>query len=156
MTTASIWGYASLFDVPDLCGDMVSRGAFLTCLHKRSVDDIKMLYQHNAHDPIGVWTHIVEDDLGLRVVGEVNLSVQQGSEAYALLEQGALTGLSIGFNTVKARRANGGRELTAIDLWEISLVTFPMLPGAQVTPGHEPNDPEVHVALQNLTRLMRV
>jgi uncharacterized protein len=79
-----------------------------------------------------------EDARGLLVKGRLLLDVQAAREAKALLEAGAIDGLSIGYRTLRAEKAAGGRLLHEIDLWEVSLVTFPMLPEARVHAGeHE-------------------
>jgi Escherichia/Staphylococcus phage prohead protease len=54
-------GYASLFGVPDGAGDVVAPGAFAASLRKRPPSRVRMLYQHFAHEPIGVWEQIRED-----------------------------------------------------------------------------------------------
>jgi len=92
-----------------------------------------MLYQHFAHQPIGVWTEIVEDPHGLYVRGRLTAEVERARDVRALLAEGALNGLSIGFRTVRARRGTAGRTLTEVELWEISVVTFPLLAGSKVT-----------------------
>ena len=128
-------GYASLFDVEDLGHDVVLPGAFAKSLVSRGVGGIKMLLQHDANQPIGVWTRLTEDARGLFVQGQLTLDVPRAAEVLALMRSGALDGLSIGFKTVKGRRdaKTGVRRLSEIDLWEISVVTFPMLPDARVT-----------------------
>lgn len=129
-----IEGYASLFDVADTGGDIVAKGAFARSLARRGAAGVKMLWQHNATEPIGVWTAIVEDTKGLKVTGRLDLSVARAREALSLLRAGAVDGLSIGFKTERATtdKANGLRRLLAIDLWEISIVTFPMLTQARI------------------------
>lgn len=128
-------GYASLFGVPDSAGDVVAPGAFASSLRKRGLDRVRMLYQHFAHEPIGVWEVLREDARGLYVRGRLITSIERGRDARALLEEGAINGLSIGFRTLRARRerATGLRTLLEIELWEISVVTFPMLAQSQVT-----------------------
>lgn len=128
-------GYASLFGKRDGQGDMVMPGAFADCLRRKGADSIRMLFQHDPAQPIGTWLEIRETARGLHVLGRLNTRVQRGRELLALLEEGAIDGLSIGFRTVQARtdRATRSRHLLAIDLWEISLVTFPMLEGARVS-----------------------
>ena len=128
-------GYASLFGVADLSGDLVMPGAFLRSVAARRASGIRMLYQHDPAEPIGVWLDIREDQRGLFVRGRLTLDVARGREVASLMRAGALDGLSIGFKTVKARaeRASGIRRLTEIDLWEISVVTFPMQPEARVS-----------------------
>lgn len=128
-------GYASLFDREDLGRDVIQRGAFAASLVKRGAAGIRMLYQHDAAQPIGVWISIGEDVRGLKVKGRLNLDVARAREVHSLMRSGALDGLSIGYRAVKASREpkTGIRRLTEIDLWEISIVTFPMLPEARVT-----------------------
>jgi uncharacterized protein len=128
-------GYASLFGRRDGQGDIVMRGAFLESLRAKGPAGIRMLFQHDPSEVVGTWVDIFEQPHGLYVRGRLNLKVQRGRELLALLESGALDGLSIGFKTVRARRdrATGARHLHAVDLWEISLVTFPMLEGARVS-----------------------
>ncbi len=134
-TEAAVFaGYASLFGARDSAGDVVMPGAFRASLSARGPRAIKLLWQHEPQAVIGVWEDIREDSIGLRVRGRLIEEVAQGREAATLIDAGALDGLSIGFRTVRARRdaATGGRRLVEIDLWEISLVTFPVLSGARV------------------------
>ncbi len=128
-------GYASLFGVVDLGKDMVEAGAFLDSVKRRGPQGVKMLWSHDPDVPIGVWEVIREDILGLKVRGRLNLDVAKAREVHSLMKSGAIDGLSIGFKTVEARREprTGIRRLSKIDLWEISVVTFPMLPQARVS-----------------------
>lgn len=132
MTT--IEGYASLFDRMDLGRDVVMQGAFAKSLQQRGAKHIRMLWQHDPSEPIGVWTDMMEDRKGLRVRGCLFPEVQRARELACLIKQGAVDGLSIGFRPVKARRDPQARlrRLSEIDLWEISIVTFPLLPGARL------------------------
>ena len=127
-------GYASLFGAEDLGHDLVQRGAFCASLLKRGAAGVRMLFQHDPGAPIGVWDEIREDAHGLYVRGRLTLDVVRAREVHALMKAGALDGLSIGFHTVTAVRdaSTGIRRLLEIDLWEISIVTFPMQPGARV------------------------
>ena len=127
-------GYASLFGVVDSGGDVVMAGAFARSLIKRGAQGVKMLWQHQAAEPIGLWTSIVEDARGLKVEGRLDLSVMRAREALSLMRKGAIDGLSIGFRTLRAttEKSSGVRRLHEIDLWEISIVTFPMLPQARI------------------------
>jgi uncharacterized protein len=127
-------GYASLFNERDQTGDIVLPGAFRSSLARRGIENIRMLFQHDPAEPVGTWTEIRETEKGLYVQGRLDTKVQRGAELFSLLETGGIDGLSIGFKTVRATRdrANNARLLNAIDLWEISLVTFPMLEGARV------------------------
>ena len=130
-----IAGYASIFGTADQGGDVVAKGAYANSLTRlaRAGRSVKMLWQHDPAQPIGVWDDVREDEKGLFVSGRILDGVRKGGEALALLQAGALDGLSIGYRTVKAEaRGASGRTLTEIDLWEVSLVTFPMLPEARV------------------------
>jgi uncharacterized protein len=128
-------GYASLFGAEDQGHDMVMSGAFRASLARRGVADVRMLFQHDPAQPIGTWQTIREDARGLYVRGRLTLGVARAREIQALMRDGALDGLSIGFHTRKAARdaRTGQRRLYEIDLWEISVVTFPMLPGARIS-----------------------
>ncbi len=131
-----ITGYASLFGATDKGGDAVQKGAFKACLNRiaKKGTKVKMLWQHDPTCPIGVWDEVVEDGKGLRVKGRILTEVQAGREALALLEAGAIDGLSIGYRTLRSEKsAKGGRLLHEIELWEVSLVTFPMLSEARVS-----------------------
>lgn len=127
-------GYASLFGIVDLGRDLVVRGAFRETLMAKPPRAIKLLWQHDPSHPLGLWRDILEDGKGLRVRGQLDLSVAKAREVHALMRSGAVDGLSIGFRTERSRRdpATGVRRLEKLDLWEISIVTFPMLPGARV------------------------
>ena len=127
-------GYASLFNREDLSRDVVLPGAFADSLQQRGAGGVKMLFQHDANQPIGVWTSLKEDARGLHAQGRLMPEVSKAREVHALMRAGALDGLSIGFRTVKGRRdrVSGVRRLAKIDLWEISVVTFPLLPEARV------------------------
>ncbi len=127
-------GYASLFGVADLGKDLVVPGAFAASLARRGPSGVRMLWQHDAAQPIGRWLSIVEDARGLRVRGKLNLAVGRARDIHALMREGAVDGLSIGFRVERARaeRPTGLRRLEKLDLWEISIVTFPMLPDARV------------------------
>jgi uncharacterized protein len=127
-------GYASLFDVVDLSKDVVLPGAFSASLERRGTQGIRLLWQHDPAEPIGLWLKIAEDRHGLYVRGRLNPGVARAREVLALLREGAVDGLSIGFRSERSRKdpRSGVRRLERIDLWEISLVTFPMLPQARV------------------------
>lgn len=130
-----IEGYASLFNKSDRSGDVVEPGAYAKTLKELadSCRTVKMLWQHDANEPIGVWDEVLEDDRGLFVRGRLLPEVGRAREAAALIEAGAIDGLSIGYRTRKAiRNGKGQRLLSELELWEVSLVTFPMLPEARV------------------------
>lgn len=133
----SVEGYGSVFGVRDNYDDVIAAGAFLASLkaHKAASTMPAMLWQHSADEPIGIWTDMTEDAKGLRIKGALCLDTEKGKEAYALLKMGALNGLSIGFISKQWAydRETDVRTLTEIDLWEISLVTFPANEKARVT-----------------------
>lgn len=144
--TNVIEGYASLFGETDQGGDVVERGAYARSLAARAASGqrVKMLWQHDPAQPIGVWDELREDARGLWVKGRLLDSTQKGREAAALIAAGALDGLSIGYRTRRAvKNDQGQRVLTELELWEVSVVTFPMLPSARVAAkGHEPGAAE--------------
>ncbi len=126
-----IEGYASLWGIADLNGDVVARGAFAESLARTGAGEVRMLHQHEARAVVGVWEEMVEDERGLFVRGRIADWSAEARFAGALSRAGALDGLSIGFRAAKARRDGRLRVLTQVELWEVSLVTFPMLPGAR-------------------------
>jgi hypothetical protein len=128
-------GYASLFGKEDKGRDLIMPGAFRASLIRRGASEIRMLFQHDPSQPIGVWEIVREDAVGLYVRGRLIEDVVRAREILALMRNGALDGLSIGFNTRRAIRdpRTGQRRLYEIDLWEISIVTFPMLPAARIS-----------------------
>jgi len=133
--TGVIEGYASLFNVVDSGGDIVAPGAYRASLERLAAEDrkIKMLWQHDPNAPIGIWDDVREDDKGLYVKGRVIQDVTKGREALKLIEAGAVDGLSIGYRTINAYKDNNGRRiLQKVELWEVSIVTFPMLPSATI------------------------
>lgn len=133
----SVEGYGSVFGVRDSYDDVIAAGAFQASLaaHKKAGTMPAMLWQHDSDKPIGVWTEMVEDSKGLLIKGQLALETTLGKEAHALLKMGALNGLSIGFVSKQWAydRDTDIRTLTEIDLWEVSLVTFPANGAARVT-----------------------
>ena len=128
-------GYASLFNRQDLGGDTVAPGAFRDSLAKRGAQGVRMLFQHDPAQPIGVWERLHEDARGLHVRGRLAVEVAKAREVLSLMRTGAIDGLSIGFRALKGAKnpRTGTRRLEKIDLWEVSIVTFPMLPDARIT-----------------------
>ena len=133
-------GYASVFSRLDDGGDIVMPGAFRKSLGLRGRHRIKMLFQHDPKEPVGTWDAIHEDDNGLWVEGRLVQDVPRADALRRLIARGAVDGLSIGFRTVKSTRASreGTRRLWEVDLWEISIVTFPMMDLARIAPGKLP------------------
>ncbi|MCL3883708.1 HK97 family phage prohead protease [Marivita sp. GX14005] len=130
-----IEGYASRFGQCDQGNDVVAAGAYAASLQRLAEGGraVKMLWQHDPAQPIGVWDEVREDATGLYVKGRILESVERGREAAALIAAGAIDGLSIGYRTKSAVKDKQGRRvLTELELWEVSLVTFPMLPSARM------------------------
>lgn len=130
-------GYASAFGLVDDGGDVVMPGAFAKSLGRRGQAGVRMLFQHDPKEPVGVWEAIREDSFGLWVEGRLVPGVPRADALRRLIETRAIDGLSIGFRTVRATREGKGghRRLWQIDLWEISIVTFPMLDRARISAG---------------------
>ncbi len=128
-----ISGYASLFGKKDLGGDIVRRGAFSASLLSLKTGQIPMLFAHETKEPIGVWHRIFEDATGLFVSGDFFLGDPRSDHIARLVRSGALSGLSIGYRATKSRTTRCGRELIELDLWEVSIVAFPMLRSARIT-----------------------
>ncbi|PIY28411.1 MAG: HK97 family phage prohead protease [Comamonadaceae bacterium CG_4_10_14_3_um_filter_60_42] len=126
-------GYASVFGVLDQGMDVVAPGAFKRSLATKR--KVKMLWQHDPGKVIGVWEEIREDERGLFVKGRLLNDVALGREAMALMRAGAIDSMSIGYRTVEAEPEAGGRvrKLVDVDLFEVSVVTFPMNEAALVT-----------------------
>lgn len=133
----TVEGYGSVFGERDSYDDVIAPGAFKGSLaaHKTAGTMPAMLWQHDGAKPIGIWTEMVEDSKGLRIKGQLALETVLGKEAHALLKLGALNGLSIGFVSKQWTydRDTDVRTLTELDLWEVSLVTFPANGKARVT-----------------------
>ncbi|WP_299818565.1 HK97 family phage prohead protease [uncultured Jannaschia sp.] len=130
-----IAGYASWFGIEDNGRDIVDHGAYCDSLARSSAEgrSIKMLWQHDPVQVIGVWDEVWEDARGLYVKGRLLPGVARAREAAELIEAGALDGLSIGYTVRRAMKDDQGRRhLKELELWEVSLVTFPMLSNARV------------------------
>jgi len=129
-------GYASIFGNKDLGNDIIEKGAFMRSLRRKGAKKIKMLYQHDTKEPIGVFDQVKEDDDGLYVKGRLAMGTRKGREVYELMKMGAIDGLSVGYR-VDAKgyeydKRKRTRNLKEVDLMEISAVTFPMNPSARI------------------------
>ncbi len=129
-----------MFNEPDQGGDVVLPGAFAPSLEKRGAAGIRLLFQHDPKEPIGCLLNLREDSKGLFVEGELVGDVPRARSLLALMARQAVNGLSIGFRTQKAWRDphTGHRMLSRIDLWEVSIVTFPMMDKARIFPDPKP------------------
>ncbi|HEX6374990.1 MAG TPA: HK97 family phage prohead protease [Allosphingosinicella sp.] len=126
-------GYAAIFGRPDRGGDVVRRGAFARSL-RRAAGAVPLLWQHDWARPVGRIEYLKEDRRGLRVIARLS-GGRGGREAAALLREGTVAGLSFGYRVRKTAGHDGAaglRELTDLELVEISLVTLPMQPRARV------------------------
>lgn len=153
-----IEGYASLFGACDQGGDVVSKGAYAASLKASTAEGrrIKMLWQHDPACPIGVWDEVREDSRGLWVKGRLLTEVAKGREAAELISAGAIDGLSIGYRTLKAAKNDKGqRLLTELELWEVSLVTFPMLPSARVVAKSDDGSSEADTMMRDMAAALR-
>lgn len=143
-------GYASTFGNIDHGYDVVLPGAFTKSLTVRPAPQVKMLWQHDPAQPIGVWTHAAEDSKGLFVKGKLLKDVAKGAEAYTLMKAGVIDSMSIGYRTMEADFAQSGvRQLKEVGLFEVSLVTFPMNDQATVTTVKDFNPRDLEKALRD-------
>lgn len=126
----TISGIAWKYDQPDRVGDVIEAGAFA-----KAAFPLPMLFGHDGTDPVGIWSEGTDKAGAWHLKGKLLVEdVSRAREVSALVKSGAVRGLSIGFRTVKAAtRAGGGRIIKALEMFEVSLVTIPMHPGARVT-----------------------
>ncbi|HVM37948.1 MAG TPA: HK97 family phage prohead protease [Sphingomicrobium sp.] len=122
-------GYAAVFDRRDKGGDVIRAGAFARSLGEAR--DVPLLWQHKAGAVIGRIEHLSEDRRGLRVIARLGEGAE-AERAARLLQSGRLDGLSFGYRVREATHGGGQRELTELDLVEVSLVARPMQPRARV------------------------
>lgn len=144
MTTClvPIEGWAAIYDDVDLNGDMIAPGAFRRSIRMIGPQGVRLLYQHAPEKPIGRWTRFEERTRGLYAYGELIVSTDLGRDTYSLIKARALDGLSIGYQTRRSVRSVKGqplagrtarRRIIEANLWEVSIVTFPMAPAARIT-----------------------
>lgn len=136
-TNGTFAGYGSVYGIIDQGDDVVAPGCFADSLLDSAAKGIMpaMLWQHRAGEPCGAYTAMKEDATGLYVEGKLALKTQRGAEAYELMQMKAISGLSIGFMTREDSfdQKTGVRTIKKGDLWEVSLVTFPMNDSARVS-----------------------
>ncbi len=120
-------GYGSIFGNIDSYGEKVMPGAFVESLakHKREGSNVLMLWNHDAHQPIGVWEDLAEDAKGLWGKGRFLLDIQRAREVHTLAKNKAIGGLSIGYREEDTDQDGAVRLLKKLNLYEISPVTFP-------------------------------
>jgi uncharacterized protein len=148
--TGEFSGYASTFGNVDNGYDVIMPGAFTKSLKERPADRIKMLWQHDVTQPIGVFTAAKEDKSGLYVEGRILTEIAKGAEAYALMKAGVIDSMSIGYKTMEADFTKEGvRQLKEVGLFEVSLVTFPMNDQATIGSVKEFNPRDVERGLRD-------
>jgi HK97 family phage prohead protease len=125
----TISGYASRFNIKDHGGDIVVSGAYAKSISERRP---LMLWSHDMKQPIGMWTKVEEDSIGLRVEGKLALSTVKGRETYDLIKMGAINGMSIGYKAIKTGREGAARLLKELALFEVSITPMPMLDSATI------------------------
>lgn len=120
------YGYAAVFEILDSQGDIIKRGAVSKNKNNFS-SNVRLLWQHDYKQPIGVIKLMKEDSYGLYIGAHLVTEVAKANEAYILLKHGAINGLSIGYRAISHHtdKRTGIRSITEIELLEISLVTFP-------------------------------
>lgn len=126
--TGEFEGYGSTFGgEPDAYGDVIAAGAYTDSLeaHKAKGTMPKLFWQHNSDEPIGKWLSAKEDSHGLLMRGKLNMEVQRGREAHALLKEGDIDGLSIGYRikSYSVDTESGVWTLEKLDLVEVSIVS---------------------------------
>ncbi|WP_425915937.1 HK97 family phage prohead protease [Pseudomonas sp. GWSMS-1] len=136
--TGEFEGYGSVFGVEDSYGDVVVRGAFTASLERWAAKGRlpALLWQHNMSEPIGVYTEMREDETGLYVKGRLLIDADPlAKRAHGHMKAGSLSGLSIGYmlDDYEYDKEKGIWILKAIDLWEVSLVTFPANDEARIS-----------------------
>ncbi|RAP39259.1 primosome assembly protein PriA, partial [Rhodovulum viride] len=131
----TVEGYAAIFGNVDRGGDRIAPGAFVEGMAKarQAGRSIKMLWNHDPHQPIGIWDDLAEDARGLWGKGRLVLEVARAREVHALMKAGAIGGLSIGYRTREAAPEGAVRLIRKADLWEVSPVTFPMNDRAKIS-----------------------
>jgi len=127
-----IVGTAWMFGEPDRVGDIVVKGAF-----NFVADELPVLFQHNPNDLIGTWTEVAETADGLVVKGNLHMDRPRARTVHGMVKSGLVDGLSIGFKTKAATRRGGNRVISALDLYEISVVHIPAHPRARISSAKE-------------------
>ncbi|MDV2988565.1 MAG: HK97 family phage prohead protease [Dehalogenimonas sp.] len=125
-------GYGSTFTrTPDSYGDVVDKGAFSKTIQEGS-DRIKVLWNHDSHEPIGKPLELTEDEHGLKIKGKLSMGVQRAREVLALMKDGVVNQMSIGYDTITEVVEDGVRHLKEVRLWDVSPVTFAANPTAVI------------------------
>jgi HK97 family phage prohead protease len=150
-------GYASVFNVIDTHNDIIMPGAFTKSInaHFTGSKRIALLWQHMVDKPIGKIQQLQEDEYGLYLTAEILDNIHHGREALELIKSNTIYGLSIGFNPIKSYINNTGeRIIEEIELWEISLVTFPANQWANITQ-LKANNTAILALISNLEKALK-
>lgn len=153
-------GYGNVFGVLDSYNDIVAPGAFTDTLAATAAAGrtIPVLWQHDMRSPIGVYTSLEQDHMGLKVSGQLAVpQVQQANEALALMKMRAITDMSIGYYTRASSydEETGITTLTKVDLVEVSLVTLGACPTAQISAVKARIDAGDFLTLREFEELLR-
>lgn len=151
--TGTFAGYAATFNSIDSYGDTIKPGAFAATIKANAGRSLPILHQHDGRQVVGKWTSLAEDAKGLLVEGQFTPGNSLASDVYANLKFGALDGLSIGYMAKAAEETDTGRTLAEIDLYEISVVTWPADQGARVN--EVKFDAELITSLADAERCLR-
>ena len=127
--TGLFQGYASVFNVVDYAGDVILPGAFSGRVYK----NIKLLWQHEHKTPIGIIDEMYDDGKGLFVDGRIFLALEKGREAHILIQNQVTDHLSVGYEVIDSYYKDNIRYITKVNLWEVSVVTFPANKLAEIT-----------------------
>ncbi len=125
-------GYASVFEITDLHGDIIKKGSFSHSLLNKHCKNIHMLFQHDISKPVGYWMNLEENDSGLFVKGKILQTLPMGSKVLNMIKNNIISGLSIGFVPIITRKDKNVRIIFQADLHEISLVEHPANPQAHL------------------------
>jgi Escherichia/Staphylococcus phage prohead protease len=127
-------GIASVYGVEDLGGDIVDKGAFTKTVSENPT--IPILWQHQSGEVIGQG-EVKESQGKLMISGKLDMEDATAQKAFRKMKNGMIRGLSIGYKSVKSTfeelEDRFIRHLQEVKLFEVSIVTFPMLPAAQIT-----------------------
>jgi len=140
-------GLASTYTNVDLAGDVVMPGAFTRTLASNKT--LPLMWQHR--EPLGL-VDLTDSPEGLVAEGRISMGIQLGKDAYELMNDGVVRGLSIGFQTVKEQSVGAIRQLTEVKLFEISLVTIPCNESAVVTSVKAAHNGKIQIALKDFHR----
>ena len=122
--TGTAWPFGSADNV----GDIITKGAF-----HLAVENLPMLFNHDPSDLVGTWNEANETPDGFIVKGALHMDQPRARALHGLIKGGLVSGLSIGFKTKVSTKQGRNRVISALDLFEVSLVRNPSHPRARVT-----------------------